>query len=136
MTTHVKSYELYRQSRIRNDNNSGVIMSTAETPTPRTDKETREEYDSEGCGFECVEPDFARQLERELAAKSAELESCKKDNSLLLEFCRAVIAVRTDDSFDRLTGDEIEELMVKMDLLQPKIIDMLASKSARKEPTI
>lgn len=54
--------------------------------TPRTDKE---EFEAMGVGcegdptystFKAVEPDFARQLERELAAKDAELANMKRIN--------------------------------------------------------
>jgi hypothetical protein len=51
------------------------MTADAKTPTPRTDAE----FERNGVGKLCVFTDFARQLERELAASQSQLAELRRD---------------------------------------------------------
>ena len=93
-----------------NPRSRGSIGGDVVSDTPRTDLEEWQYTNEDGEEWSVVESDFARQLERELAAVTAERDTLDKDArslSDLLQDCRALFnCIATDDNSEEFQIDQ------------------------------
>jgi len=92
------------------------------TPTPRTDKEKSLWFSMHGTTVFCVEHEFARQLERELADTTNEVERLQEENENLRGTLKSFVLVSPIKA-DRM--EKMEQDYAKIRKLMRNYIDFM-----------